>query len=79
MDAERAEIKKKLFDFPTSFEHEWHQKWIALNQINNFKIRPMEKLPPVYLCEWNTWKTLHRVKNKYNNIKQSIYIIAWKR
>jgi hypothetical protein len=45
---------KLTTDITTSLKYERRRRWISLNQTNNFKIKPMEKLPPGYRCEWNT-------------------------
>ncbi|VVC28130.1 Hypothetical protein CINCED_3A003757 [Cinara cedri] len=58
----RKNFFKSTTEITPSFEHERHRKWIASNQTNNFKIKPVEKLPPRYRCEWNTWKALNRLR-----------------
>jgi len=58
----RENFLKSTTAIITSLEHGLHRRWIALNQTNNFKMRPTEKLPPGYRDEWNTWKTLDRLR-----------------
>jgi len=65
-------LKSTTAEITTSLEHERHRKWIALNQTNNFKIKPVEKLPPGYHCEWNTWKTLNRLRVDVTRTKKNL-------
>lgn len=56
----RKSFLKSTTELTTSAEHGRHRRWVALVQTNNFKIRPMEQLPPGYSDEWSIWNTLNR-------------------
>jgi hypothetical protein len=68
----RKNFLKSTQEITTSLKYERYQRWIALNQTNNFKIKPMEKLLTRYRCEWNTCKTLNRLRVGVVRTKKSM-------
>jgi len=69
----RKNFLKSTTEITTSLEPERHQKWIPSKQTNNFKIKLVKKLPPGYRCEWNTWKTLNRLRVVVARTKKNLY------